>query len=730
MNAELAQLLEYVVHERDITIDDLKESIDEEEILDRMKVYPTLSDLVHAETIDIEAVNKISNNLLVFATQDKIKFKTFLGDSQFAQNAIESLIKDFPQDDVLAAKRIDEFIEKLMNSHLSEGKNALKESHAALFGSLFLTVAFPERFVDFRKNRWTTLAKMLGYSLPNPGSSYGQMIVWAGKFSQDIAKTPVFQKYWQSEHPLWSVAGLSWNLKDEDYEKFIPGKIRLTKTEHDPRILNLLKRKGQIILYGPPGTGKTYQARQIILQQKEQNYQLSETSHLDQRVFSITIWPPRDGEIFELNPNDEFVYQWNEKRNWQKPYEELQEGDMLLAYQPSPFQQYRAILRCLEKGKDSIRLEYVNSWEGPTFKEMKEDPTLKETLMMRVSMTFSLKKLDEIELERIQALSPKLTNEVLGLSETKILETVSMSEFITFHPSFGYEEFIEGLRPETDEEGNLRFSVQDGIFKRFARQACNILLQKAKVDKRWIPGGSIPQLLDEEKERIRENIANVPFYLVIDEINRGDISRIFGELITLLEADKRYCEENELITTLPYSKQKFSIPPNLFILGTMNTADRSISLVDIALRRRFGFIELMPDIDVIRKVTSKPEIQDILDVAVDLLETINTKIVANYDRDHQIGHSYFSRIKDASSQEEAIEMLHFAWYHEIIPLLQEYFYDAPQKLEQIIGPDFVKTFHEDRSFEFQELLYGEDFLNAVQNISRGVTRQDIPMTEE
>jgi len=730
MNAELTELLEYVADKRDITIDDLKASVDEQEILDRVEVYPTLSDLVHADRINIEEIKKISNKLLVFATQDKIKFKSFLGDSQLAQSAIESLINNFPQDDVLAAKKIDEFIKKLMNSHLSEGKNGLKESHAALFCSLLLTVAFPERFVDFRQNRWMNLAKKLGYNLPNPGSSYGQMIVWAGKFAQEIAKTQIFQKYWQTEHPLWSVAGLSWNLNDKDIDGFIPGEIVVIKIEYNHRILNLLKRKGQIILYGPPGTGKTYQARQIILQQKQQDYKLSETSLLDQRVFSITIWPPRDGEISGLKPHDEFVYRWTEKRNWQKPYEELQEGDMLLAYQPSPLQQYRAILRCLEKGKDSIRLEYVKSWEGPTFKEMKEDPTMKETLMMRVSMTFSLKKLDEIELEGIQALSPDLTNEVLGLSETKILDTVSMSEFITFHPAFGYEEFIEGLRPESDEEGSLRFSVQDGIFKKFARQACNVLLQKAMSDKRWVPGGSIPQLNEEEKKRIRENAAEVPFYFVIDEINRGDISRIFGELITLLEADKRYCGENELITTLPYSKQKFSIPPNLFIIGTMNTADRSISLVDIALRRRFGFIELMPDIDVLRKIIKKTDIQDISDIAVDLLEAINNKIVVNYDRDHQIGHSYFSKLKDASSREEAIEMLHFAWYHEIIPLLQEYFYDAPRKLEQIIGTDFVKTFHEDRSFEFQDLLHGEDFLKAVQNISKVVNKPDISILEE
>lgn len=391
---------------------------------------------------------------------------------------------------------------------------------------------------------------------------------------------------------------------------------------------------------------------------------------------------------------------------------------MLLAYHPSPYQQYRAILRCIEKGRDSIRLEYVNSWDGPTFKEMKEDSILQETLMMRVSMTFSLKKLDEIELERIQALSPDLTNEALGLTETRILETISMSEFVTFHPSFGYEEFIEGLRPETDEEGNLRFSVQEGIFKKFARQACNILLQEAKIDKRWMTSGGPPEISEAEKERLRDIAANVPFYFIIDEINRGDISRIFGELITLIEADKRYTAEHEVITKLPYSKQSFAIPPNLYLIGTMNTADKSIALVDLALRRRFGFIELMPDYQLLNRLFEDlpDDVQAITDLSISLLENLNRRILSAYDRDHQIGHSYFINLKEAQSRDEAIESMRLAWYNEVIPLLQEYFYESPRKLKELIGDRFV-TVDGDYGFTFTPELSGEKFIDALNSVA-------------
>ena len=208
-------------------------------------------------------------------------------------------------------------------------------------------------------------------------------------------------------------------------------------------------------------------------------------------------------------------------------------------------------------------------------------------------------------------------------------------EFITFHQSFGYEDFIEGFRP--NEEGKIQ--LEDGIFKTICEKA------------------------NENKEQ--------NFYLVIDEINRGNISKIFGELITLIEESKR-AKENEsgYEVTLPYSKEKFSVPLNLYIIGTMNTTDKSIALIDVALRRRFTFIKMKPNSNLVDNQKAK-----------DLMEKLNKQIVDDgLGEEYQIGHSYFMDIDDSD--------LDFIKEYKVKPLLEEYYYGDEDKLKvalNIIG---------------------------------------------
>lgn len=192
-----------------------------------------------------------------------------------------------------------------------------------------------------------------------------------------------------------------------------------------------------------------------------------------------------------------------------------------------------------------------------------------------------------------------------------------------------------------------------------------------------LPENSAPE--DSESEN--------PYVLIIDEINRGNLSRIFGELITLLEPDKRKGASNEISVTLPYSQKSFSLPSNLYVLGTMNTADRSIALVDVALRRRFDFEEMLPDASVIRnRLTALLDEQneeidltsDQIDLIVEVFQVLNRRVSYLLDRDHQIGHSYFLEV-------ESMKDLHEVWYSRVLPLLQEYFYNDRRRLVNVLG---------------------------------------------
>ncbi|MGF6275258.1 5-methylcytosine-specific restriction endonuclease McrBC GTP-binding regulatory subunit McrB [Massilia sp. UYP11] len=229
---------------------------------------------------------------------------------------------------------------------------------------------------------------------------------------------------------------------------------------------------------------------------------------------------------------------------------------------------------------------------------------------------------------------------------------------VTFHQSYGYEEFVEGLRPVLDvsADGQIRYEIRPGVFKR----------------------------LCEDARRFPEQ----QFAMVIDEINRGNISKIFGELITLIEVDKREGAKNVTKVTLPYSGEQFSIPANVDIIGSMNTADRSLALVDTALRRRFDFVPRMPN--------SKDEIDAPLyalrvtlgEKSIDipsLLSRINQRIESLYDRDHTIGHAYFMELGDAQDGMVRFERLEHIFRNRIIPLLEEYFFEDWEKIRLILG---------------------------------------------
>ena len=266
-----------------------------------------------------------------------------------------------------------------------------------------------------------------------------------------------------------------------------------------------------------------------------------------------------------------------------------------------------------------------------------------------------------------------------NMNHSKIMEIYHELEqegrigFTTFHQSYGYEDFIEGIRPVLDKEKtdaqnqseeqkseksrNLEYTMEAGVFKAFCEKA-----EKSKK----------------------------PYVFIIDEINRGNISRIFGELITLIEESKRKGEADERSVILPYSGLPFSVPSNVYIIGTMNTADRSIALLDTALRRRFSFVEMMPDTEVLKDIKIEvPEMPDTVDKkagksTIDiqkLLEIINQRIEVLYDREHTIGHAYFCGLKKTAT----LDGLKNVFKKSVRPLLQEYFFDDYEKIAMVLG---------------------------------------------
>jgi 5-methylcytosine-specific restriction protein B len=277
---------------------------------------------------------------------------------------------------------------------------------------------------------------------------------------------------------------------------------------------------------------------------------------------------------------------------------------------------------------------------------------------------------------------------------------VQRYSFVTFHQSYGYEEFVEGLRPVLNgdaEAGEIQYEIRPGVFKELCRKA------RLAPDQR--------------------------FAMVIDEINRGNISKILGELITLIEADKRDPLDGSTPAaevTLAYSGEKFSVPANVDIIGTMNTADRSLALLDTALRRRFDFVALNPDTRS-EKDPTDPESAPLAGLVVklesgiidvrEMLHRINQRVEALYDRDHCIGHAYFTALALVPDGEVRFADLQQVFRNRIMPLLEEYFFEDWQKIRLVLGDNQKKD--DQTHFVLESQDHGQD-LNSLFGSDHGL----------
>jgi 5-methylcytosine-specific restriction protein B len=241
----------------------------------------------------------------------------------------------------------------------------------------------------------------------------------------------------------------------------------------------------------------------------------------------------------------------------------------------------------------------------------------------------------------------------------------------SFHPEYGYEDFIEGYRPKAATEGHLSFSLVPGVFRRLCADAAKS--------------------------------PHLDFFLVIDEINRGDVPRIFGELLTMLERDKRGQS-----MTLAASGESFRVPLNVYLVGTMNTADRSIALLDVALRRRFGFVELMPDYSVLKGfvVAGLP-----LGAWLEDLNMRVRRLGGGDARNRQVGHAFLLGAKGPIT---TVEQFAAIMRDDIVPLLEEYCYDDFGRLADVLGPKLIDTEQQRVRRELFDVGRASELINALQ----------------
>ena len=390
------------------------------------------------------------------------------------------------------------------------------------------------------------------------------------------------------------------------------------------------------IYYGPPGTGKTYELSKLLKRAYEQamtsvSNEEWRSQFIADKIAASKWW---EGAVLAL-------YDLGEKAT----------VSQILAH---PF--IDAVAEAKGR-KDNLR---QTIWTTLQERTVDESTTVKQTL--RFSPQVFDKNEDSVwrlagEWREACGDLAALVNEYrAGAPSSEVLRRYS---FVTFHQSYGYEEFVEGLRPVLGGDaaaGEIQYEIRSGVFKELCRRARSAPAQR--------------------------------FAMVIDEINRGNISKIFGELITLIEPDKREGAENAVSVTLPYSGESFSVPANVDMIGTINTADRSLALLDTALRRRFEFVPVIPDA---RDEAGAPLAglrvslgEQVIDIPR-MLEAMNQRVAALYDRDHCIGHAYFTPLAKVPDGDERLVALQQVFSTRILPLLEEYFFEDWQKIRLVLA---------------------------------------------
>lgn len=460
-------------------------------------------------------------------------------------------------------------------------------------------------------------------------------------------------KYWNEKAPSYGLQGF-YSASIKKYTEFLKeylSKKTNMKTSKTNSPLNQ-------ILYGPPGTGKTYRLQKEYFDKFTiKETALSRDQYLESLIGELSWWQTISIAVLDLG---------SAKVNEIHDHEFIRIKEKLSA-------------------SKTIRPTIWGQLQSHTVLDC---PNV--NVAARMEPLFFYKSTETkwtVDNELLEQYYPEAF-EILEKSKNFVPDTnksIKNYEFITFHQSFSYEDFIEGIKPKLDDsEKDVSFEIKDGVFKK--------LCLKAEAD------------------------PTNDYAIFIDEINRGNVSAIFGELITLIENDKRIGGANEIKVRLPYSKSEFGVPSNLFIIGTMNTADRSVEALDTALRRRFSFTEIMPDSTLLDKIEFNGF------TLAEVLGTINERIEVLLDRDHTIGHSYFLKLESGD-----VEGLKSVFTNNIIPLLQEYFYHDYEKIALILGEGFIKIkenktvkFANFKNIDSPEIANQFELISSIDDIENAI----------
>lgn len=457
-----------------------------------------------------------------------------------------------------------------------------------------------------------------------------------------------------------------------EYEKVISDNNKETNSDNN-RFFALNQ-----ILFGPPGTGKTYNTINKAIAIANPTFNLSQNRTEVKREFDRLM---KEGQIVFTTFHQSMNYE--DFIEGIKPIEPEKEGDPI-----------------------SYRIEYgifrkLCTEASFAIAQLREDKTTEEVLDFSIlydkfseSVEEKLLNGEQVELETktggavlVESISQQ-GNFVIKHHDGTRSYTVSKTRLTKLQSAIKTLDDVSNINDQFREViGGSNSSAYWSVLNAIRKEKCT---QSTNKESRAHTFSDKKDVVLSLTKSDYVNKKGKPFVLIIDEINRGNISQIFGELITLIEDDKRLGKDEVLEVILPYSKEKFGVPPNLFIIGTMNTADRSVEALDTALRRRFNFEEMSPKPELIKQ-EGKLENGVLENIELDLLlNTINRRIEKLLDKDHQIGHSYFISIANLTDLKSVFQ-------NKIIPLLQEYFYGDYGKIGLVIGNGFFEPIENDEN---------------------------------